>query len=532
HDKAFVLHTGLVMIGVALIGVIGGAGCTVFSTIAGVNFGTAVRARLFRKIQTFSFGNLDRLQTGGLITRLTNDIDQVQEAVLMLLRILVRAPLLTIGSIIAAVLMAPKLSLLMVVIGPLVIVLLVVINRKAHPLFTTMQERLDRLNAIVQENLAGVRVVKAFVRGNYEINRFGVANQELQQGTVHASTVLAGMIPGMMLLLNLGIVGALWFGGSAVVHAGFEVGQLLAFINYLLQMLFSLMMVGMLFTRIVRADASAERILEVLNSTPDVQNAPEAASAPPVRGRIDFDGVGFSYDQEATPVFSDVAFSITPGQSVVILGATGAGKSTLLYLIPRLYDVSAGRILIDGQDVRAVTQESLRRQIAIVLQEAVLFTGTIRENLRYGRPEATDAEIEAAAVMACAHEFVTGFPDGYDTVLGQRGVNLSGGQKQRLAMARALVAQPSILLLDDCTSAVDMTTEAAILESLRTWTHPCTRVMVAQRIGAAINADLILLLDGGRLAAVGTHAELWRTSSIYQEIVRSQRGEEEVAHVD
>lgn len=532
HDQAFVLQTCLRMIGVAGLGVIGGVGCTIFSTIAALNFGTAIRDRLFTHIQRFSFGNLDRLQTGSLITRLTNDVDQVQEAALMFLRILVRAPLLTIGSLIMALLIAPRLTLLLLVISPLLIAMLFFINRQAHPLFTAMQERLDGVNAIVQENLSGVRVVKAFVRASFENTRFAAANTALSAQTVTAMTMVAGIMPGMMLLLNLGVAGALWFGGVAV-HAGtLPVGHLLAFVNYLFQMLGSLAMVGMLLMRVVRADASAERILEVLQSVPEVQDAPEAVTVTTAQGALAFDGVGYGYDgPTGTPVLTDITFSISAGQTAVILGATGAGKSTLVHLIPRLYDVTAGRILLDGADIRSLTQDSLRQQIAIVLQDTVLFSGTIRDNLRYGRPEATDTELEDAARMACAHEFITGFPDGYDTALGQRGVNLSGGQKQRLSIARALVARPTLLILDDCTSALDMVTEAKILTALRTWSHHCTHLLVAQRIGAALTADLVLVLDGGRLAAAGDHQTLWRTSTVYQEIVRSQRAGQEVDDV-
>jgi len=529
HDPGFVLRTGLLMIGVALIGVVGGVGCTIFSTIAGLNFGTAIRDSLFRKIQQLSFGNLDRLQTGGLITRLTNDVDQVQEAALMFLRILVRAPLLTVGSFIMAMLTAPKLAPLLLVIGPLVILVLYLVNRFAQPLFTVMQERLDRVNALVQENLAGVRVVKAFVRGAHESARFETANTGLQSASVGAFTMVAGLMPGMMLLMSAGVACALWFGGVSVAEHGLKTGQLLAFISYLMQMLFSLMMVGMLITRVTRAEASAERINEVLDSRPEVEDSLQAVNLPAVAGQVGFDAVDFSYDgPDGTPVLNNISFSAQPGQTVVILGATGSGKSTLVHLIPRLYDVTGGRLLIDGADVREATQDSLRRDIAIVLQETVLFSGTIRDNLRYGRPEATDAEIEEAAGLAQAHDFISGFPEGYDTELGQRGVNLSGGQKQRLAIARALVARPSILILDDCTSALDMVTEAAILSALREWDHRCTRIMVAQRIGAALDADLVLVLEGGRLVASGTHEELWRSSDVYQEIVRSQRNGQEV----
>ncbi|HEY3376036.1 MAG TPA: ABC transporter ATP-binding protein [Armatimonadota bacterium] len=529
RDLGYVRHTGAQMIVVALIGMVGGVGCTIYAMIAGINFGAAIRGRVFEKIQQLSFGNLDRLQTGGLVTRITNDVDQVQETAMMFLRILVRAPLLTLGSLILAMLTAPKLSLLLLVIGPLLILLLILVNNKAHPLFTRVQNSLDRVNTIVQENLAGVRLVKAFVRSPHEISRFDAASDDLCGETVRASTLVAGIMPGLMLLLNLGIIGTLWFGGLSVQRGELHVGQLIAFINYLLQMLSSLMMVGMLLMRVTRADASAARILEVLESEPEVQDAPQAALAPPLRGRVTFEGVGFGYDgADGPPVLQEIALTAEPGQTIAILGATGSGKSTLVQLIPRLYDVTAGCVRIDGLDVRDITQDSLRAQIAIVLQETVLFSGTIRDNLRFGRADATEAEIAAAAQMAQAHTFISGFPEGYDTILGQRGVNLSGGQKQRLAIARALLARPAILILDDCTSAVDMGTEAQILADLRDWTHPCTRFVIAQRIGAVVHADSILVLDGGRIVDSGTHATLVRRCAVYQDIVRSQFNEQEV----
>lgn len=529
HDLSYVLHTGFRMIIIALIGLVGGVGCTIFAMVAGLNFGAAIRDRLFQKIQQLSFGNHDRLQTGGLVTRMTNDVDQVQEAAMMFLRILVRAPLLTIGSLVLAMITAPTLSLLLLVIGPLLILLLIIVNTKAHPLFTIMQKCLDRVNSIVQENLAGVRVVKVFVRSPHEIARFDTASDDLCRQTVRASSLVAGVMPALMLLLNIGILCALWFGGVSVKLGHLHVGQLIAFINYLLQMLASLMMVGMLLMRVTRADASAERIIEVLASEADVQDAPQAVPATQLRGSVAFDGVSFGYDgAEGPPVLQDISLKAEPGQTVAILGATGSGKSSLVQLIPRLYDVTEGSVRIDGTDVRSVTQDSLREQIAIVLQETLLFSGTIRENLLFGRADATDEEIEEATRMAHAHTFITGFADGYDSVLGQSGVNLSGGQKQRLAIARALVARPTILILDDCTSAVDMGTEAEILAELRNWSHPCTRFIIAQRIGAVVNADIILVLDGGRIVDAGPHEILIRRCAMYQDIVRSQFNEEEV----
>lgn len=529
HDQSFVLHTGLIMICVAIIGLIGGAGCTVFSTIAALNFSTDVRSDLFRKIQALSFGNLDRLGTGSLITRLTNDIDQLQEAVMMCLRVLVRAPLLTIGSLILAIITSPRLSMLLLVIGPLLIFLLILINRKAYLLFTSVQERLDRVNAVVQENLAGVRVVKAFARASYECERFSSANEGLCTGTIRASSLMAVIFPMLILLVDFGIVGILWFGGISVHRGQLHLGQLLAFINYLMQMLGSLMMASMMLIRISRANASAVRVAEVLETDPDVIDAENAISLPEVKGQVVFERVGFSYDGESgTPVLRDISFTAEPGQTVAILGATGAGKSTLINLIPRLYNITSGRLLIDGIDIRDATQGTLRHQIAMVMQDTILFSGTIRENLRYACQDATDEQLEEAAHIAQAHDFIASFPDGYDTLLGQRGINLSGGQKQRISIARALVARPAILILDDCTSAVDMATERKILSALDSWSHRCTRFIIAQRIRSVVEADKILVIEDGCLAAEGTHEELLKTSEVYQGIVQSQANAQEV----
>lgn len=532
NNMALVLHTLVLMIGVALVGAVGGIGCTVYATRAAQAFGADVRGALFRQVQRLSFADLARFETGRLVTRLTNDVEQVQEAAAMLLRILVRAPLLVIGSLIMAVITSPRLSLLIFALSPPLMAVFVIVTRRAHDLFTVVQDRLDRVNTTMLENLAGVRVIKAFVRSAYEIERFRHANEDYMRETVRASVIVSTMMPIMMLIINLGTVGVLWFGGVMVRAGDVQVGQVLAFINYLMEMLSSLMMVGMLLMRVARADASAERVLEVLDTEPSVQDAPDARPLPSITGRVQFDHVSFSYDGDGgEPVLRDVGFTVEPGETVAIIGATGSGKSTLVHLIPRLYDATAGRVLVDGHDVRTVRQDDLRRVTATVLQETVLFTGTIRDNIRYARPEADDEQVEAAARVAQAHDFIIGFPEGYDTMVGQRGVNLSGGQKQRLAIARALICEPTILIMDDCTSAVDATTEVAIVEALQRWSGACTRFVITHRVGSVLGADRILVLDGGSIAADGTHAELLAESPLYREIVASQLGTEEVAHV-
>jgi len=547
-DMNVVVNTGLLMVGLALIGAVGGVGCTVFSVLASQGFGTDLRSILFRQVQSLSFGNLDRLETGQLITRLTNDVTQVQEVVSMMLRIMVRAPLMLIGSLIMAVLTSPRLALMLIVLGPLVLAALAWVINRAYPLFSQVQRRLDDLNAVMQENLAGVRVVKAFVRAAHEIQRFGAVNEGLMAQTIRAARTVAVTMPAVMLALNLGIVGAIWFGGLQVTYGQMQVGQLIAFVNYLMRTLMSLMFVSMLAMRLARAEASADRIQEVLDSEPKIQDKPDARQTFSPRGRVTFEGVTFSYDDDGhDPVLKDVSFTAEPGQTVAILGATGSGKSSLIHLIPRFYDVTGGRVTIDGVDVRDVDKVALRCNIGIALQESVLFTGTIGDNIRYGRPDASDEEVIAAAKAAQAHDFIAEFPDGYDTVLGQRGVNLSGGQKQRIAIARALLTQPAVLILDDSTSSVDVETEAKIQDALEELmkgrfgpstglrTSPSTSLrtsfVIAQRISTVLNAGKILVLDDGQIVAEGTHRELLASSPIYREIYESQLGNGVMAHV-
>jgi ATP-binding cassette, subfamily B, multidrug efflux pump len=558
-DMGVVISTGLWMLGVALVGVAGGIGCGVFTVLAAQSFGADLRGTLFRKVQALSFGNLDRLETGGLITRLTNDVTQVTEAVMMLLRVMVRVPLLLIGSLILAVITSPRLALIFVVLIPVVLAALIWIINKTFPMFGEVQRRLDRLNTVMQENLAGVRVVKAFARADHELERFHSANNSLMDQNISAVRTSAVTMPIMMLTLNFGVVAALWFGGVQVNAGGLQLGQLIAFINYLSQTLMSLMMISMLVVRFARSEASAARIQEVLDSRPDLPSRPDALTTFAPLGRLAFENVSFSYDDERRPtnddrrttngdavsddgtappfvlrpsssVLKDVSFTVEPGQTVAVLGATGAGKSSLANLIPRFYDVSGGRITIDGIDVRDIDEVVLHGAIGVALQESILFTGPIRDNIRYGRPDASDDEVIAAAKMAQAHDFVSRFPEGYDSIVGQRGVNLSGGQRQRIAIARALLSQPAVLIFDDSTSAVDVETEARIQAALADMPVRPTRVVVAQRISTVLSADTILVLDDGRVAAQGTHTQLLESSPIYREIYESQMDNGAIIH--
>lgn len=519
-----VIQTGGLMILLAFFGAIGGVGCTIFSVLASQGFGTDLRGAMFRKIQTLSFGNLDRLETGQLITRLTNDVTQVQEMVAMMLRMMVRGPLLLAGSMVMAFVTSPRLALMLFLLMPLVFVLVTWVVRKAYPMFSVVQHKLDMLNSVLQENLAGVRVVKAFVRANHEIQRFGKVNDELMGQTIRAARTLAVTQPGMMMATNLGVVAAIYFGGVQIKAGGMETGQLIAFVNYITRVLMELMMVSMLLMRLARAQASAERIQEVLDSQPEITNPDEPVRDFAPHGRVVFDRVTFSYKNGEDPVLKGITFTAEPGQTVAILGATGSGKSSLVHLIPRFYDVTTGRITLDGVDVRQVEEADLRRNIAIALQDSVLFSGTVADNIRYGRPEANQEEVEAAAKAAQAHDFIKELPEGYQTLLGQRGVNLSGGQKQRIAIARALLTQPTVLILDDTTSSVDVETESRIEQALEKMMQGCTSFVIAQRISTVLNADKILVLDDGVIAAEGTHRDLLVSSRIYREIYESQLG--------
>jgi len=520
-----VYQTGGLMIGLAFIGALGGMSNGFFAVRAVQGFAADLRETLFRKVQGLSFANLEELEIGQLVTRLTNDVTQVQQAIYMTLRMMIRAPLLLIGSLIMAIVTSPQLIFIPLILMPLELLVVLWFINKATPLYTRVQEKLDALNSVVQENLAGVRVVKAFVRGTHEEKRFGNANDALVGQTLVVARLSAATMPFMMLTMNLGVVAVLWFGGVQVTRGGMQLGQIIAFVNYLTTTLFSLMMVSMLVIMVARAEASATRIQEVLLSQATVQDRPDARQIQAPQGRIAFENVTFSYNGNGCDaVLKGVNFTAEPGQTVALLGTTGAGKSSLVHLIPRFYDVTGGRVTFDGLDIRKLDQESLRKSIGMALQETVLFSGTIRDNIRYGKPEASDEEVWAAARAAQAHDFIMSFPEGYDTEVGQRGVNLSGGQKQRIAIARALLVQPAVLILDDSTSAVDVETETKIQDALENLMRGRTSFVIAQRISTVLTADKILVLDDGRIAAEGTHAELLASSPIYRDIYTSQLG--------
>jgi len=530
-NQPLVIQTGLLMLGLAAIGAAGGMSNGYFTEKVVQGFGADLREALFRKVQTFSFGNLDRMETGQIVTRLTNDVNHVQEAIMMVLRMAIRTPFTLIGSIIMAVITSPQLAYLPAILIPIELVVVIVVIRKVTPMYAAVQTRLDALNEVTEENLSGVRVVKAFVRADHEEGRFRFANERLAEQALRAARTAAVMLPFMIVTVNLGVVSVLYFGGAQVIQGHMHVGQIIAFINYLVSTLFSLMMVSQLVIQLARAGASAERIQEVLDVKPLVQDRPGALAEIKPQGRVAFENVTFGYNgPNSTPVLKGVSFVAEPGQTVALLGTTGAGKSSLVHLIPRFYDVTSGRVTIDGVDVRDMDQEALRRNIGVALQEPVLFSGTIRDNIRYGRPDASEEEVVAAAKASQAHDFITSLPNGYDTELGQRGVNLSGGQKQRIAIARALLLKPALLILDDSTSAVDVETETKIQEALEEIMRERTSFVIAQRVSTVLNADKILVLDDGRIAAEGTHRELLQSSPIYREIYDSQLGNGVTAH--
>jgi ATP-binding cassette subfamily B protein len=521
-----ILWTSLLMIGASALSAALSIANTYFSVKASRGFEADLREAIFKKIQTFSFGNLDDLNTGQLLTRLTSDLNMIQIVVSMGLRMFTRAPLMFLGSFGIMFATNPSLATVILALLPVTLALVTIFIRLVRPLFTKVQERLDSLNQVLQENLTGIRVVKAFVRSDHENKRFEKANTELYDISLKMTRYTSIFFPIIMALMNLGTVAIIYYGGLQAFEGTTSIGQIMAFTNYLFATMFPVLMISMMAAHFSGAGASATRIMEVLDSVPEVEDRPDAVALNEVQGRVTFENVTFSYrDDGGDPVLTDLSFTAEPGEKVALLGQTGSGKSSLINLIPRFYDTSEGRITVDGIDVRDIKMDSLRSHMGISLQEAILFSGTIRENIRYGDPDASEEEVVEAAKTAKAHDFITAFPDGYDTMVGQRGVNLSGGQQQRIAIARALLVKPKILILDDSTSAVDVETEAEIENALESLMGDTTSFIVAQRISTVLRADKILVLDNGKIAAEGRHEELMDTSPLYQEIYESQLGD-------
>ncbi len=527
EDLAIVIRSSLLMIGLAIGSMVLAFVNTILAARVSEGVVADLREKAFEKIQSFSFANLDELQTSELLVRLTSDINIIKVSVMMTMRQLFRTPLLLVGSLIMLISTSPKLSLLLLILLPAILVLVWILSTKARPLFRKVQEKLEKVNNVMHENIAGVRLVRAFVRSDHEQKRFQARNEELTQTSTQVHRLMSTLMPSMLLVLNLGIVALLWFGGNMVIVGSLTTGQIVAFVNYLHMIVFPIIMLGMILPQYYAATASMDRVMEVIETKATIVY-PKVTSTHITEGRVTFENVSLDYDgdeEEHVPVLQDISFTAEPGEMVAILGATGSGKTSLVNLIPRFYDPTQGRILIDGVDVRQISQSELRRNIAVALQNAILFSGTVAENIRFGRPDASDEEVIAAAKAAQAHDFIMEKEDGYQSAVGQRGMNFSGGQKQRLAIARALCVNPRILILDDSTSSVDVETEAEIQMALDELMEGRTSFVVAQRISTVLRADKIIVLKNGRIGAQGTHGELIESSPIYQAIYHSQLGE-------
>ena len=524
RDLNYVIKMGLLMIGAAAIGLVGGLGCMMYSTKAAVNFATDIRKDVFAKIETFSSKNRDSFGTGKLLTIVTNDITSIQSAMTMTLRVLVRGPLLFIGSIIIVFVTARDLFPILLVVVPVLLVAIVLIAGQSSGSFKRVQEALDKVNTKLQENLSGVRVIKAYVRQKYEIAQFEKVNTSLTEINIRAIQIISLMMPIIMLVVNSGIVATLWIGGEKVFNGTLQVGAILAFINYLNIILMSLMSISMVFIQIARAFPSADRVQQVLHTEVDITTEGDVYEPKQVGGNVEFKNVSYSYTKNNEYVLKDISFTVRKGEKIGIIGSTGSGKSTLAKLLPRLYDVDQGEICIDDVNVKAYDLQKLRASIGFVPQKALLFSGSIEENLRYGKEDATYDELELASSSACANEFINKLEDSYEYNLTQGATNLSGGQKQRISIARALVRKPSILVLDDSTSAVDAKSEAVIQEALRTRYSGTTTFLIASKISSIIDADKILVLNNGELVGNGTHEALLATCEVYQEIYLSQGG--------
>ncbi|APO42809.1 multidrug ABC transporter ATP-binding protein [Paenibacillus xylanexedens] len=516
-----------------LVIAIGGTACSVIasylsSRTAG-GFAKQLRSRVFRHVENFSLQEFDKMGTASLITRTTNDITQVQNVLTMMLRMMIMAPLMCIGGIFMAVSQDAKLSTIFLVVLPVLGGAIALIGAKGLPLFKTIQKKLDRLNLVLREQLTGIRVVRSFNRGEHEKVRFNGANTELRDSSIKVNVLMATIMPVMMLVMNFSMIAILYFGGMRIDSGNMNIGALIAFIQYAMQIMFSLIMVSMIFVMIPRASASAERINEVLDMQPDLSNPEQPRGMKSMQGMIEFDNVTFRYPGAENPALSDISFTARSGETTAIIGGTGSGKSTLLSLIPRFYDVTEGSVRVNGTDVREIRQEDLRAKIGFVPQKAVLFTGTITENIRHGKDDATMDEVVHAARTAQAENFITEMKEGYDSLIAQGGNNVSGGQKQRLSIARALVRRPEVYIFDDSFSALDFKTDAKLRAALKSETTEAAVLIVAQRVSTVMDADRILVMDEGRIVGSGTHKELLEHNEVYREIVSSQLTEEEIA---
>jgi ATP-binding cassette subfamily B multidrug efflux pump len=528
-NTSYIWQTGGLMLLVALGGIVAAVVGVFFSSQVATGFGKIIRAKLFTHVAQFSLHEFDTLGTASLITRTTNDTTQVQQVLVMVLNIMITAPFTMIAGIILAVNQDAGLTWILVVIIPILVASIVILMRKATPMFRIMQVKLDKLNLILDEGLTGVRVVRAFDRQKYEEQRFDEANLDLTDVAIRVNRVVAWLMPIMMLCLNLSSVAILWFGAMRINNGEMQVGALIAFLQYAMLILFSMLMVSMMFIMLPRAEVSAARIDEVLAMKPEIKDADQVKQADEKKGYVEFQHVTFSYPGAEEPALTNISFSAQPGQVTAIIGGTGSGKSTLVSLIPRFYDIDSGQILVDGVDVRDFSQDHLRAKIGFVPQKTVLFSGTIAENIRYGKEDASAEEVRHAAEVAQASEFIAERVDGFQSVIAQGGTNVSGGQKQRLSIARALVRKPEIYVFDDSFSALDFKTDARLRAALKNEIRESTVLIVSQRVSTVMDANQIIVLDEGHIVGIGTHRALMETCEVYREIVSSQLSTEEIA---
>ncbi len=525
QDLSVIVRVGAYMIGMSLLGVAFNVMNVYVSSRTSIGFGTDLRTKLFDKIQKLSFFDIDRFSTGSLITRLTSDISRIQLVVLMSMRLMLRSPLLMLMSVFFVIRINKELALVLLAAIPVMGIFIYLILSKGFPYFIKVQQKVDHLNEVVRENLINIRVVKSFVREDFEERKFTRSSEDLRDMVIRASNIIVTIFPAMQLVMNLSMIAILWVGGGKVMAGELKVGELISFVNYLVQVLMSLMMLSVVTMTFARASASSRRIVDVLDTEPSLENTPVGLRNiyKVGAGDIVFNNVSFRYGGGETDVLRNISFHIPSGETVAVVGATGSAKSSLVQLIPRLYDATSGEVLIDGVSVRDYNLDELHAHIGMVLQKNELFTGTILDNLRWGKPDATMEEIEEATRAAQAHDFIMGFTDGYDTLLGRGGINVSGGQKQRICIARALLRKPKILILDDSTSAVDSETELKIRENLNSLLRDTTVLIITQRIGTMQSANQVIVLEDGEVNAIGTPDELMQTSEVYQEIYHSQQ---------
>ncbi len=528
-DTAYILRTGGTMLLIAAGGVLCAVAASFLSSRAAVGFGTILRKKVFAKVESFTLHEFDKIGTATLITRTTNDITQVQNVTMMILRMMVMAPMMAIGGVIMAYSEDKSLTVVLAVAIPVLVAVIVFLAKKGMPLFKLMQVKIDKMNLVLRENLTGIRVVRAFNRVAHERTRFEAANADLTQNYIKVNRIMAFLMPSMMLIMNLTSLSILWFGIIRIDNGGMQMGALIAFIQYAMQIMFSMLMLSMMFIMVPRAQAAAERINEVLETEPEIIDPEKPKAVTDARGDVEFRNVTFSYHGAEQPALKNISFHVRRGEVTAIIGSTGAGKSTLMKLIPRFYDVEEGSVLVDGVDVRELSQEDLRSRIGYVPQKAILFSGSIADNIRFGKEDASREELERAADIAQATEFISGMDGTYDHAIAQGGMNVSGGQKQRLAIARALARRPEIYLFDDSFSALDFKTDANLRAALKNEIQDATVLIVAQRVGTVMDADRIIVLDEGRIVGMGTHRELLSSCPIYREIAISQLSEENIA---